>query len=335
MKRITPSPRSLLLALGLIALASCSGSDDHGHDHGLGADHSHEADDAHAHDGDDDHGHDHGDGDDHHDHAAAGAPVLGFVLTDTPAPGAPFTFSLILSDAEGRPVTADDLATVHDHKLHVLIVDEALEDYQHLHPEIGPDGLYQVTFTPKFARTYRVWADYTLAESGDHDHGDGDHSHGDDDHHSHGDDDHHATGGEGITVSEALIVGEDAGAAFSGEEVLTATAGGLTYRLTSDGALTTGSERLTISVTDATGAPYTALEPIMGAYAHLVGFNVGATQMAHAHPDGAHPHGANSRGGPELQFDVTFDEPGPHRLFLQTVTDGSEQIVVFTVSVGD
>ena len=340
MNPITPSPRTMLVALGLLTLAGCSGGgDDHGHDHGPGADHSHDAGDDHGHGDDqdhhaeDDHGHDHGDGDDHHDHAAAGAPVLGFALTDAPAAGEPFTFSLILSDTEGRPVTADDLAAVHDHKLHVLIVDEALEDYQHMHPEVGADGLYEVTFTPEHSRTYRVWADYRLAEEDHHDHGDDSHSHDEDDHHSHGDD-HHGSGAA-ITVSEALIVGEDKGSDVPAADVLTATAGGLTYTLSTDGAVTAGAaERLTVSVADANGAPFEALEPIMGAYAHLVGFNIGATEMAHAHPEGDHPHGANSRGGPDLTFDVNFAEAGPHRLFLQTVTGGEERTVVFTVNVG-
>ena len=325
MKPIAPSAHALLLALGLMALSACSGGDDHDHDHGPGADHSHGTDEAHSHD-DDDHDHD-------HDHTAVGEPVLGFVLSDTPVAGEPFTFSLILSDTEGRPVDADDLAVVHGHKLHLLIVDEALEDYQHLHPQPGPDGLYQVTFTPEFARTYRVWADYTLAKSGDHVDGDDNHSHDDHDHHDHSED-HHGSGGA-ITVSEALIVGEETGPALIDAEVLTMTAGGLTYTLTTDGDLTTGTERLTMAVTDANGAPFEALEPIMGAYAHLVGFNLGATDMVHAHPEGAHPHGAASRGGPDLEFEVAFAEARPHRLFLQTVTEGEEQTIVFTVIVGE
>ncbi len=347
MKAIQPSHRSLLLALGLLALAGCSqGADNHGHDHGPDADHAHDSGDVHEHGAEDDHGHEHGDDGDHHDHAAHGEPVLGFALTDTPVAGQPFTFSLILSDAEGLPVGAGDLATVHDHKLHVLIVDEALEDYTHTHPALGPDGLYQVTFTPEYGRTYRVWADYTLAETGEHDHGDDDHhghgeddhSHAEDDHHDHGDDhdNHHAMGGNAITVSEALIVGETAGPELPQTETLTASAGGLTYTLQPDGPVTVGAPvRMTVSVTGADGAPFQALEPIMGAYAHLVGFNAGATEMVHAHPEGDHPHGANSRGGPDLQFEVTFKEPGPHRLFLQTVANGEEQSVSFTMMAAE
>ena len=321
MKPDSTSSRSLFLALGLLVLTSCSEAEAVGdHGHGPGSDHSHN---------DDAHDHDHAHDGHHHDHATAGEPVLGFVLTDTPVAGEPFTFDLILSDGEGRPVTTDDLMVVHDHKLHVLVVDEALEDYTHTHPKPGPDGLYRVIFTPEFARTYRVWADYRLAEAGDHDHEHDDHSHDEHDHH-----DHHAEGSVPIAVSEALIVGEEAGPDLSGDDVLTATAGGLTYTLLTDGALTTGgSERLIIKVTGPDGAPFEALEPIMGAYAHLVGFNRGATEMVHAHPEGDHPHGAASRGGPDLEFEVTFMEPGPYRLFLQTMVNGNEQTVSFTPSI--
>jgi hypothetical protein len=108
----------------------------------------------------------------------------------------------------------------------------------------------------------------------------------------------------------------------------------LRYDLSLPGDIQAGQPvTLTVSVSGADGAPFDGLEPIMNAYGHLVGFNRGATTMVHAHPTGAHPHGTNSRGGPELQFETTFEEAGPHRLFLQTKTDGEERSVSFTINI--
>ena len=329
------STRALLAALGLasLTLAGCGGADDdHGHDHGPGADHAHESDDAHAHD-EEDHGHAHEDGDDHHDHGtSASGPNLGFVIETPPAAGQSSTVSLILTGPNGQTLSPDDLAETHEHKLHVMIVDEGLEDYTHMHPEPGADGLYQITFTPAYARTYRVWADFTLAEGSDDDHHHEDDAH---DHESDSEHDGHHGDGEGqVIVSEALIVGEDAAPALGAENILTAEAGGLNYALVPGSEVKAGETvEFTVSVSDADGAPFAALEPIMGAYAHLVGFDAGATNMVHAHPRGAHPHGASSRGGPDLFFAVTSEEAGPHRLFLQTMTGGSEDSVAFTLNV--
>lgn len=223
--------------------------------------------------------------------------------------GEPVTISLSLYNAGGEAVTPVDLALVHDKKLHVMIVDEGLEDYAHAHPEADADGNFSVTFTPKFERAYRVWTDFTIADkdatpTNDH---------------------HAAPAGTPMLAAATLGVGEKETPAVDAKSVSFVDAGALRFRLWTDGEIKTGEPvRMRVSVSDENGAPFKGLEPLMGAYAHLVGFDEGATAMAHAHPSGVHPHGADSRGGPDLAFDVTLDEPGPHRLFLQTKKDGEE-----------
>lgn len=340
MKRTASSRLALLASLGVLALtaAGCSQGqapeDDHGHAHEGGDAHEHEADhgDEHAHEGegdhphdDADHGHSHGEGE--HQHAAGtGEPTLGFSLTETPAAGETVTVSLILNGPDGEAVTADDIAATHGEKLHVMLVDEGLEDFVILHPEAGSDGLYQITFTPEYPRAYSVWTHYALADGEDA------HSHdGADDHHH---DDAAGAAGAEVVLSEVLIVGEEDAPALSGENVLTASAGGLAYELTAASEVRAGEPvSLVVSVTDADGAAFEALEPLMGSYGHLVGFSQGATSMVRGQPTGNHPHGADSRGGPELRFETTFDESGPHRLFLRTKADGKERSVAFLINI--
>ncbi|RIJ22474.1 hypothetical protein D1224_10795 [Henriciella barbarensis] len=345
MKLNASSRLALLASVGVFAFAAAGCSEggvtdgDHGHAHENGKEHAHEGDDHaddHPHDGDDnhapesddDHGHEHGEGD--HQHAAGtGEPTLGFSLTDMPAAGERLTVSLILKAPDGRPVTDADITATHGEKLHVMVVDEGLEDYQHVHPQIGGNDLYEITFTPEFPRTYRVWTQYALAD------GEEAHTHDGEDEGHHHDDETSASGKE-VILSEALIVGEDAAPALSSDNALTATANGLQFELSVPEAANVGVPvTLAVTVTGPDGAPFEGLEPLMEAYGHLVGFSQGASNMIHAHPTGAHPHGANSRGGPELQFDVTFIEAGPHRLFLQTKANGDEASGAFTINVSN
>lgn len=343
MKRSTRSRQGLLISFGLLALAvaGCSqGSppdDDHGHAHdGEDAhehggedhvdDHPHEGEGEHAHE-DEDHGHAHSAGKEAHQHAAGtGEPTLGFSLTQSPTAGEALTVSLILNDPDGQAVTADDMAPTDGEKLHVMIVDEGLEDFVRLHPEAGPDGLYEITFTPEYPRTYRVWTHYALADGEDA------HSHGEEE------DDHHhgeaAASKEEILLSDALIVGEETAPALGADNVLIASADGLKYELGLANEVTIGEPvRLNVTVSGPDGSTFQALEPLRGSYGHLVSFSQGATSMVQAHSTGDHPHDDTSRGGPKLQFEMTFEEAGPHRLFLRTKAEGVERSVAFQVDV--
>jgi hypothetical protein len=341
MKRTASSRLTLFASLGVVALAAAGCSkgqvpeDGHGHAHeegdahehepGHGDEHAHEGEGHHPHD-DEDHEHSHGEGE--HQHAAGtGEPTLGFSLTETPAAGEAVTFSLILNGPDGEAVSADDIAATHGEKLHVMLVDEGLEDFVSLHPEAGADGLYQITFTPEYPRTYRLWTHYALADGEDA------HSHDAEDDHHH--DDGASAAGAEVVMSEALIVGEEDAPALSGEDILTASAGGLEYELTAASYVRAGEPvTLVVSVTDTDGAAFEALEPLMGAYGQLVGFSQGATSIVRAHPTGDHPHGGHSRGGPALRFETTFDEAGPHRLFLRTKADGKERIAAVLIRGG-
>lgn len=72
-----------------------------------------------------------------------------------------------LTTPSGKPVTEDDLLVVHTRKLHLLAVDPALLDYQHLHPiATATPGEYQVDFAPARTGEYRFFADFTPRATG-------------------------------------------------------------------------------------------------------------------------------------------------------------------------
>ncbi|RIJ20807.1 hypothetical protein D1224_14110 [Henriciella barbarensis] len=189
------------------------------------------------------------------------------------------------------------------------------------------DGFVSGSQPPEYSRAYRVRTQYTLAEGEEaHNHDGGGEGHHHDD----------ETSAAEVIRSEALIVGEDAAPALSSENGLTAAANGLQFELSAAETVNVGVPvTLTVTVTGSNGAPFEGLEPLMEAYGHLVGFSESASSMIHAHPTRAHQHGANSRGGPELQFDVMFDEAGPDRLFLLTTANGEEASGPFTINVNN
>jgi hypothetical protein len=240
--------------------------------------------------------------------------------------------TLRLTDQNGQPIVAEDLAVKHEHRLHVMVVDADLEDYAHAHPTANPDGTFSFAFTPRLDRPYRLWADFSLAnqhagtaaESGHgHDHGDSGHSHGDA---------HHDAA---VTfASMDLPVGGGAVPAVAPTQALSAEAEGLRFQLSQESSLRVGqATRVRLAVVDGQGRPYTQLEPLMGAFAHIVGFDPGARTMMHVHPDGAEPTSAEARGGPTLAFTLEPAVAGPQRLFVQVKANGREVTVPFTLVV--
>lgn len=252
-------------------------------------------------------------------------------LTVTPqgalAANQPVTLTLTLKDASGAPLGPEAIATSHTQKVHVMIVDAALEDYTHAHATPGAaPGEWTLSFTPKFARTYRVWTDFKLA-TGEEAEG---HSHGEGGHDEEAKSDEH-----GQTPSATLTVGTEASPAVAPTQALSSEAGGLKFSLSLGGPATVDAHvPATLVVTDAAGQSFASLEPIMGAYAHLVGFSADGSTMVHAHPQGAEPTEASARGGPALTFELHTTVAGPNRLFLQVQKDGAVITVPFTLMVG-
>ena len=349
---------ALLAGLSALALISaCSQSDDHAHDdhdavaaedHHASDDHHHAEDNDHHQDETEAHGHDdHAHSDDHHgnagEHHAGGMPqtaTLGFSLTSSPQAGSPSSVGLILFDANGNQLTASDLEDMHGHKLHVMMVDAGLEQLITLHPEADHHGEFSIDFTPDFARSYSVFANYAVtpgevshAEDHGHAHEEDDHGHAhEDDAHSHGDEDHahddehaHDEGmkAAGYTqASSALIIGTDAPAPLPQTDVLNAVANGLTFTLTPAAAVTAGTPaQFTLSATTADGSPATGL----GTSAHFTAFDAAAATMAHGH---------SSESTSNVSGELTFAESGPYRVFVTIEVSGETVTLPFKVQVG-
>ena len=213
--------------------------------------------------------------------------------------------------ADGAPLREEDLLVMHTERIHLLIVDPSLDDYHHVHPTPAPTqtpGDYTFTFTPRRSGAYRAWADVVPAESGVQEYV--------------------------VADMPSEVQGE---AAVNRATKLVDVVDGLRYELSFDnkgrplrvGETVTGR----LSVSRADGQPFAQLEPIMGAYAHLVGFAEDIRTVVHLHPMGAEPKRPEDRGGPTLEFKFYPPVAGFVRFYSQVSVGGTSRFARFGVTV--
>ena len=285
---------------------------------------------------------------------AVRSPVAMTVATETePVARQTIRATLTLVTSTGKPVGPSDLLVSHTQKLHLLIVDPTLTDYQHVHPVPGRrPGEWSFQFAPRLGGLYRLFADFTPAATG-----------------------------RGLYASTDLAVsGATSGIVGPvGDRAARPTVGPTTEGLVGSeivgqvGDLTDRSARPAVGPTvevdpksaEATrvavdgycftlvpAAPLRAnrpvdlalvvtrldggrvpLEPIMGAFAHLVAFDEARSGFAHLHPnetDLAQPPDAVA---PRLTFKVTIPRAGRYAVWAQVNLGGQEVFAPFWVDV--
>lgn len=234
---------------------------------------------------------------------AARSPVVMSVVTAEPAVAGREVGAVVkLRTGSGKPVAPEDLLVTHTRPLHLLVVDPTLGDYQHLHPRpSGTPGEWSFAFTPRAGGTYRIFADFTPAATG-----------------------------RGLYASVDLEV---SGPGHSGALVARGSDG---YRF----ALTPGREPvragelidLQFSMQRVDGGPV-PLEPVMGAYAHLVAFDEARSGFAHLHPVESETLAPADRSAPSLKFKLTIPRAGRYIVWAQVNLGGVEGFLPFTLSV--
>jgi hypothetical protein len=211
---------------------------------------------------------------------------------------------LSLSTVAGDPVLLTDLREVHTEKIHLLVIDGSLTDYHHEHPvPTGTPGEYRFSFTARKPGRYRAWADVQPL----------------------------LTGFQEYAMADIDLPGisEPTTPAHTTEAEVESRR----YRLVIDGdRITAGVPALArVRVTTSEGKPFVGLEPLMGAFAHLVGFREDQQTVVHMHPLQSVPLKPEDRGGPELQFQIYVEKPGYYWLFLQVQIKGESKFVPFVI----
>jgi hypothetical protein len=162
-------------------------------------------------------------------------------------PGQPARFSFRILDHEGQPVTA--FVETHQRAMHLIVVRRDLTDFQHLHPELGPDGTWSTELILPSAGVHRAFADF-------------------------------ATEHGPLTLGVDLFaVGQFDPVDLPAPE---ATARVGDYVVTLQPGDEPGALRFLVT---AAGELVTDLEPYLGALGHLVALREGDLAFLHVHPE--------------------------------------------------
>ncbi len=243
-------------------------------------------------------------------HGSSGPATIKVEFAPTAAPyqaGAEITALIRLSDAQGKPVTFEQLELAHTKKIHLLIIDEGLTDYHHEHPVPTKNaGEYAFTLKPAKGGRYTVFADLLPT----------------------------ATRKQEYAKTEIAIAGTAAALDQSAGRV--AIVDGYKFELSIDGDATLRVGEATmakVKVTKPDGSSANNLEPVMGAFAHGVGFPADRSGVVHVHPMGKEPEQATERGGPDLSFHVVPEHAGYMKFYVQVQIDGRDRFAGFGFKV--
>lgn len=247
---------------------------------------------------------------------AVASPVT---MTLTPASGATTDlvagqeayFTLMLKTASGKPIAPEDLLVTHTRRLHLLIIDPWLNDYQHVHPAPGArPGDWTFSFTPKREGVYRVFADFTPVVTA-----------------------------RGLYAATDVQIGK-AGLPKLLTMVLRHEPSWVVERDGYRFALVPAAQPvrakqpvdLKLVVTRADGGRV-PLGLVMGAFAHLVAFDEARSGFAHLHPTTKDPLQPPDAVKPVLDFKITIPAAGSYVVWAQLNLDGRETFLPFWFDV--
>lgn len=238
-------------------------------------------------------------------------PILFDLIPDQqPVVGQPAAFTLALRTTTGRTIDVSDIAVTHTEKLHAMIVDSSLEDYQHIHPWAdGPSGHFRFKMTPRRAGHYQVYLDFIPL----------------------------------INNRRTLLAATFEVAPADTPEAPDVRAEPAHPRISRAGShqFELKLNRSTLQAGEAfemelvplgDGAEEIRFELVMGAYAHLVAFDPDRRGFAHLHPMNPVVEGQNPRN-PDMRFQLELDKPGNYRIWAQVRIAGEDVFLPFDLSL--
>jgi hypothetical protein len=102
------------------------------------------------------------------------------------------------------------------------------------------------------------------------------------------------------------------------------------YRVRLDGDLVPGSPSQVFITVTRDGAAVTDLEPVLGAFGHLVALRLGDLTLLPVRPD-APPPAPDDRSGPGVAFTTHAPTSGTYRLYLEFRHAGATHTATFTL----
>ncbi len=179
--------------------------------------------------------------------------AAGYTLhpTTSPTKTGTQTFAFTVNGPDGAPIK--DAVVEQTKKLHLIVVRSDLTGYQHLHPDLGPDGTWTVSVTFASGGRWRAITDLTPI-----------------------------AGTRVVLGTDISIQGTAVERPIPPAELTTSIDG---YGVALDGELSTTEGPLRFAITKA-GKPATDVTEYLGAGGHLVALNSATLAYTHLHPNG-------------------------------------------------
>ncbi len=247
---------------------------------------------------------------------AVASPVT-MTLSATPAiAGEPVTAVFTLRTASGKPIAPEDLLVVHTQRLHLLIIDPTLTDYQHVHPSPkARPGDWGFQFTPKRTGVYRIFADFTPTAT------------------SRG---LYANTELNVSPRSAAAPGRSSADAPVIDRVPRQVIERDGYRFALVPAVTPIRVRqpadLKFTVSRPDGGPV-PLQLVMDSYAHLVAFDEARMGFAHLHPTNVDLSRPPDALRPTMSFKIMIPTAGRYVIWAQINLGGRERFFPFWFDV--
>lgn len=222
----------------------------------------------------------------------------------------PLTFTINQAES-GNPVYY--FKTPYEKPMHLIIVDEELAYFEHIHPS-QQDNTFRISTQFPHDGIYHLYVNFQPFG--------------------------------GIEQEDAFVikVGTGTGSQKTNEELsaLTKQAGDYTVKLAKNtynaSQMTIGQEKMIFTVTNTkTHQPVTTLKPYLNAFGHLVMINTQTYDYLHVHPTNLKAPSPNSNGGPEVSFLPIGIygpfKPGIYKVFAQFNPDGKLFTMDFTIKL--
>jgi hypothetical protein len=212
------------------------------------------------------------------------------------AGSAKYKFQLI--DTETKKLIGDqDLNIGHEKKLHLIIYDPSLREFQHVHPVF--DGTMWIADTQFSADgNYWIWAQGELASDGEE---------------FSSSNKLDITGGTSAWPTPPVLGNQRVG-----------TSGTSAIELSNTKLVAGKMVMLDLKMTRTDGTT-PKLEPYLGAFAHIIATPADGDALIHVHPI--------STGPSEGMLHATFPTAGEYRLWIQFIDDGILKTIPLSVKV--
>ncbi len=211
------------------------------------------------------------------------------------------------------------LEYVHERPMHLVIVSEDLEEFQHIHPMLTAGDRYEVTTQFRHGGHYRMYLEFTPPGAG-----------------------------QQSTAFDLIVNGRrPTPMKLPAETATTRTADGIQIRLAGNiSPKAVVDADLNFEAIDSeTGNTIRDLEPYLGAWAHILAVDQNRTALLHTHPlaDGLdsavstssfHSHAVPAGPSPEvIRFTANSPKSGLYKLWIQFQRNGKVVAVPFVFRV--